>query len=137
MNIAEYIKINSTYLGSLRGIRQLCIETVREVSGQIMFSCPNCSLSVFPTLKVLLRHIHLLHADQECFTIRCDFQGCSRTFTNLRSFENHIYTYHDITSHGEEVVELNLSSSNNIVDDHDNSIYIYRLLLNLTINLTH
>ena len=32
-----------------------------------------------------------------------------------------IYTYHDITSHGEEVVELNLSSSNNIVDDHDNS----------------
>ena len=61
-----------------------------------MFACPNCAIPPFLTLKRLLRHIRLSHGDQECFIIQCSFQGCWRTFRNLRTFENHIYSHHDI-----------------------------------------
>lgn len=64
----------------------------------IMFVCPNCAIPPFRTLKKLLRHIRLSHSDQECFRIQCNLQGCNRTFRNLRTFENHIYGYHDVTT---------------------------------------
>ena len=59
-----------------------------------MFACPNCAIPSFQSLKRLLQHIRLSHHDQESFTIQCNFQGCKRTFRNLRTFENHIYSYH-------------------------------------------
>ena len=61
-----------------------------------MLICPCCAVSSFSTLKQLLRHVRLTHSDQDDFTIQCNFQGCSRTFRNLRTFENHIYMYHDV-----------------------------------------
>ena len=63
-----------------------------------MFTCPNCAIPPFRTLKKLLRHIRLSHSDEECFRIQCTLQGCKRTFRNLRSFENHVYGCHDVTT---------------------------------------
>ena len=80
---------------------------------------------VFLTLKPLLRHIRLSHSDQECFTIQCNFQGCCRTFQNLRTFENHIYAYHNVSevrnvSREEESGSV-MRSDNTIVRDSDDT----------------
>ena len=55
-------------------------------------------ISQFPTLKKLLQHIRLSHSDEELFSIQCSFQGCCRSFNNLRTFQNHVYAYHDVNT---------------------------------------
>ena len=76
-----------------------------------MFICPCCAISSFSTLKELLRHVCLAHSDQDDFMIQCNFQGCSRTFRKLRTFENHIYAFHDVnegsSSHSAELIIVN------------------------------
>lgn len=56
--------------------------------------CPLCSLPL-PTLALYVTHIRLSHADMPGFRICCTQQGCSRSFTNFRTYRNHIYAYHD------------------------------------------
>ena len=86
----------------------------------IMFTCPNCGIAQFQTLKKLLRHIRLSHADQESFSIQCSFEGCKRTFRNLRTFENHIYGFHNVnTSTAHETEENVLPGEFSDVDTDD------------------
>ena len=82
-----------------------------------MFSCPNCAISQFPTLRKLLRHIRLSHSDQENFRIACNLQGCSRTFQSLRTFENHVYAYHDVNSVTSTQTEVDQPLNATAVDD--------------------
>ena len=89
-----------------------------------MLICPCCAVSSFQTLKKLLRHIRLSHSDQENFTIDCKFQGCNRTFRKLRSFENHIYAYHDVNTVGQncatDIGTVDQENDYEDVDDDDN-----------------
>ena len=58
--------------------------------------CPLCSLPL-PTLALYINHIRLSHADMPGFRICCTQQGCSKSFTNFRTYRNHIYAYHDFS----------------------------------------
>ena len=58
--------------------------------------CPLCSLTSHLKLNVttFLKHIKLFHAHQAGFKITCGIHGCQRTFTNFRTFENHVSAMH-------------------------------------------
>ena len=60
--------------------------------------CPLCSSPPFLSLPKVLRHIHISHADDSSFSVQCNLQGCCQTFRNLKTYETHIYTFHNISS---------------------------------------
>lgn len=63
--------------------------------------CPLCSQEHTAhlgfTLREYLQHINLFHAHQPGFQVICGIG--SRTFSNFRTFENHISSYHRGESH--------------------------------------
>ncbi len=57
--------------------------------------CPLCPAYSEKNLRLLLKHIRLIHADEPNFSIQCTFQGCLRPpFRTYYSYRNHIYTFH-------------------------------------------
>ena len=58
---------------------------------QSTFVCPCCIESEFraPSEVLLLTHIRLVHSCDPNFSIQCSLDGCSRTFKNFRTFQNH------------------------------------------------
>ena len=52
----------------------------------------------------------MVHSLDPNFSIQCSIDGCSRTFTNFRTYQNHQRTYHSIVT----------NSSDQSVSDHDN-----------------
>lgn len=53
-------------------------------------SCPYCSEGFFaPSEELLLAHIRLVHSYEPGFTIQCSFNGCSRTFSSFKAYQNH------------------------------------------------
>ena len=59
-------------------------------------SCPLCSLTSHSklTITTFLKHIKLFHAHQAGFKLTCGIHGCQRTYTNFRTFENHVSAMH-------------------------------------------
>lgn len=54
------------------------------------FSCSFCTDEFLaPSEKVLLNHIRLAHSHDPGFCIQCSHSGCSRTFKNFRTYQNH------------------------------------------------
>lgn len=45
-------------------------------------------------LTAFLKHIKLFHAHQAAFKLTCGIDGCLRTFTNFRTFQNHVSDMH-------------------------------------------
>ena len=56
--------------------------------------CPCCGQYVRSTMKDLLHHVRLFHADEPNFSIQCSWHGCIRTFRNFHTFRNHVYAFH-------------------------------------------
>ena len=58
-------------------------------------SCPYCIEDDFfaPSESLLLDHIRLVHSQDPNFTIQCSHSGCSRTFRNFRTYQNHKLTH--------------------------------------------
>ena len=42
-----------------------------------------------PSEVLLLKHIRIVHSRDPNFSIECSSEGCSRTFSNFRTFQNH------------------------------------------------
>ena len=59
--------------------------------------CPLCVTPQFSSLAKLLHHIRVTHADANSFNIHCTLQGCCRTFTSFKSYQTHIYRYHNVS----------------------------------------
>ena len=75
--------------------------------------CPLCSEHSFRSFSEFLRHVRLFHADRPNFSLQCNLQGCSRTYTKFESYRNHIYTYHDVSAiEAEDVENIEDSDSN-------------------------
>ena len=62
-----------------------------------MIGCPLCG-EYSPSMRQLLTHIRLVHADEPGFYLQCGIQGCSWTFRKYQSFRNHVYATHDGTT---------------------------------------
>ena len=53
--------------------------------------CHYCSGDFYaPSEKLLLNHIRLVHSNEPGFCIQCSRNGCSRTFKNFRTYQNHL-----------------------------------------------
>lgn len=68
------------------------------------------------SLKQYLQHLRLFHAHQPRFHLTCGIQGCQRTFSKFRTFENHVSSMHRAQQHPTD--EQDILPSN----DLDNSI---------------
>ena len=55
------------------------------------YVCSYCVEDTFiaPSEVLLLNHIRLVHSCDPNFSIQCSSEGCSRTFSNFRTFQNH------------------------------------------------
>lgn len=57
-------------------------------------SCPCCG-RYSTSLKDLLRHVRLIHFGTPGFRIlKCNLDGCRKTFRKYAVFRNHVYEYH-------------------------------------------
>ena len=57
-------------------------------------ACPCCG-SFAKSLSDVLRHVRLMHFGTPGFTtLKCNLEGCQRSFRKYAVFRNHIYEYH-------------------------------------------
>ena len=74
-----------------------------------------------------IKHLKIFHAYQPDFKVICGIRGCQRSYTNLGTFQNHIYGIHsddcDISEERKESSTINNDSENDCSDanntDHD------------------
>ena len=62
----------------------------------VELSCPLCTTSglKFTRINDYLRHQRLFHAHQANFRLICSIGGCKRWYTNIGTFQNHVYNVH-------------------------------------------
>ena len=61
-----------------------------------IYLCPYCNSSEeysAPSEVLLMNHVRLVHSNDPDFSIQCSFPGCSRTFGNFRTYQNHILVH--------------------------------------------
>lgn len=60
-----------------------------------VFRCPYCNDQEFvaPSKALLMIHVRIVHSLDPDFSIQCSKDNCSRTFTNFRTFQNHLLTH--------------------------------------------
>ena len=58
-----------------------------------LYVCPLCSAS-FPTLKLYVSHLRVLHSKDPAFHILCDVGGCREVFRAFSAFSSHVYRHH-------------------------------------------
>lgn len=59
-----------------------------------IFECPLCTDFRATDFQLLLPHIRLVHSTRPGFSLQCSIENCSRFFTNLKTYTNHIYSEH-------------------------------------------
>ena len=66
-----------------------------NIMAQRNMHCPYCVEDDFtaPSEALLLTHIRLVHSLDPNFSVQCSFDGCSRTFKNFRTYQNHRLTH--------------------------------------------
>ena len=87
-----------------------------------VFVCTYCEDGTFaaPSKQLFDQHISLAHSQDSNFVIQCSHQACSRTFTNYRSYQNHLLK-HD----SRDKDELALMTVNQSMTPTDSPIYDY------------
>lgn len=63
----------------------------------------NTSLRVKFLNREYLKHFSLFRAHQPTFKVTCGIGGCSRSYTNLKTYTNHVYGVHDLSMISESV----------------------------------
>ena len=92
------------------------------------FCCSFCAGEfVAPSERLLLTHIRLAHSHDPDFSIQCSFTGCSRTFKNFRTYQNHCLKHSQRepeTSDGGVVSrEDDLSEGAESLDSYDEDLF--------------
>ena len=76
---------------------------------------------VAPSESLLMDHIRVVHAQDPDFTIQCSHSGCSRTFCNYRTYQNHKLSHAPSSSGSTELVAFNDEREEQEVDDPEQS----------------
>ena len=92
--------------------------------------CPFCEEMSSPSEFFLMKHIKRVHASQPGFKITCGVDGCQRTFTTMKTYENHKSSVHhrdrhhlseEVATHGNDTntseLALQNASDDNVGDD--------------------
>ena len=84
--------------------------------------CTNIQRVKF-TFNDYLKHLRLFHVHQANFRVTCGIGGCQQSYTNIRTFQNHVYDVHyyksDCTLDCTILPEVESSLENN-TDDGEN-----------------
>ena len=67
------------------------------ISVEMECSLCNTSLRVKFPIREYLKHLLLFRAHQPTFKVTCGIGGCSRSYTNLKTYTNHVYGVHDLS----------------------------------------
>ena len=96
----------------------------------VELSCPLCTTSglKFTRINDYLRHQRLFHAHQANFRLICGIGGCKRCYTNIGTFQNHVYNVHycknDDSSFSQDTTPEdpsdNSATASDTVDNSDN-----------------
>ena len=92
-------------------------------------TCPLCSSAAHIKFdsREFCKHLRLFHVHQPGFKIPCRINGCQRSYTNLRSYQNHVSSVHNWTKDDKPMVveegclPANDESYNPKLSDNDNS----------------
>ena len=76
------------------------------------WTCTTCFVYQALTLKALVKHVHLQHASQPNFKIRCGVQGCQEEYNKINSLRKYLRRQH----HG----DLSPAKQPRDVISHDN-----------------
>lgn len=95
---------------------------------QHIFTCTMCSAASHLKLHVsdYVKHLKIFHAHQSDFKVICGIGGCQRSYTNLGTFQNHIYGMHSDGSCTiiEETEERILMNSTDLeLDSESDAVY--------------
>ena len=89
-----------------------------------IFTCKICSAASHLKFHVseYIKHLKIFHAHQPDFKVICGIGGCQRSFTNLGTFQNHIYGVHSdrsctITEESTVMNNTELGSEDDCSDD--------------------
>lgn len=82
------------------------------------FTCTMCSAASHLKFHVsgYIKHLKIFHAHQPDFKVICGIGGCQRSYTNLGTFQNHIYGMH---SDDCVITEERIESDNNAESEND------------------
>lgn len=59
--------------------------------------CSNTLRARF-SIRDYLKHLQLFHAHQPTFKVTCGIGGCPRSFINMKTYSNHVYSVHDLST---------------------------------------
>lgn len=92
-----------------------------SLSNMICPLCPEAHTSFLHlTFPEYLKHLELFHSHRPDFLVTCGIGGCVRTFTNLRTYRNHVSGLHSGAGCFEEEADINAEiSDDNSSSDHD------------------
>lgn len=78
-----------------------------------LIPCPLCHGTFkAPNFQMLWPHIRLVHATKPGFKMRCNIDNCSRTFINMKTYDNHLSRHHFMSSRT-TIPELSMSERDN------------------------
>lgn len=80
-------------------------------------NCPLCE-SQFATVSIFMTHLKLIHSNEPNFCIRCNLEGCQRTFKNFYTYRNHVYSMHSQLQSTDPLCE-DLETTSNHAQDSD------------------
>ena len=80
------------------------------------------------SIRDYLKHLQLFHAHQPTFKLTCGIGGCSQTYTNMKTYSNHVYGVHDISNDLASAASLSEApmASTDVSDNHGNSSFVDR-----------
>ena len=61
------------------------------------FKCNCCDTFQCVSLRILLRHVNVVHSQELNFKVRCGINGCPTYFQKYNSFYKHVLKHHKIT----------------------------------------
>ena len=109
--------VHKNYIGFLQRISNT------SLSNQLV--CPLCPaqphLQLRYDIKGSPKHIKLLHAHQSGFKITCGISGCKRTFTNFRTFQDHVSATHKHQNQFSDITNTTTSDEHQLTVVHFDS----------------
>lgn len=87
-----------------------------------MYECPLCSRFAAKSLKGVIRHLGVVHANEAGFYVHCVVEDCPQTYNKFLSYKKHMYSKHrdllgitpannDVTGLDSDQTDLDGSSS--------------------------
>ena len=89
--MAKRYVCSSSYINCLH---DSCIEMTSKETSNTEVACPLCTSKDMKFTRIVdyLKHQRLFHAHQPNFRLTCDIGGCKISYTNMGTFQNHVYS---------------------------------------------